>query len=99
MLELTLGKAKGAPLRFLCLGAHSDDLEIGCGGTILRLLRDHPGSTVTWVVFSSNAEREKEARASAADFCAGAALDSKVIVKAFRESYFPYVAVDVKDFF
>ncbi|HKP56860.1 MAG TPA: PIG-L deacetylase family protein [Polyangiales bacterium] len=85
------------PLRVLCLGAHSDDIEIGCGGTILRLLAERPGSEVDWVVFSADAEREREARASAAEFLAGAAR-SGVKVSQFRESYFPAVWAEIKDY-
>ncbi|HWA75705.1 MAG TPA: PIG-L deacetylase family protein [Polyangiaceae bacterium] len=98
MKPITFVDNAKAPLSLLCLGAHSDDIEIGCGGTLLRLLAERPGSSVDWVVFSANADREKEARASAADFLASAGR-SNVIVKNFRESYFPYVATEIKDFF
>ena len=98
MLPLTLGRAPRAPLRILCLGAHSDDIEIGCGGAVLQLLAEYPGSSVHWVVFSANPEREIEARASASEFLAGAS-ESVVTVKTFRESFFPYVAADIKEFF
>jgi len=98
MLPLTLGSNPTAPLRILCLGAHSDDIEIGCGGTLLRLLEARPGSSVTWVVFSADELREAEARSSAADFL-GAAAASQVIVHRFKESYFPQVASDIKDSF
>jgi LmbE family N-acetylglucosaminyl deacetylase len=98
MLPVVFGRKAGAPLRLLCLGSHSDDIEIGCGGTVLRLLAECPGSTVNWVVFSSTPEREKEARASAADFLTSAA-EATVTVRAFRESYFPYVGAEIKDFF
>jgi LmbE family N-acetylglucosaminyl deacetylase len=80
----------------LCLGAHSDDIEIGCGGTLLRLLAEYPGTTVHWVVFASNPERESEARASASAFCAGAAR-ATVIVHAFRESFFPAQWSELKE--
>jgi LmbE family N-acetylglucosaminyl deacetylase len=98
MLATSFGTGPGAPLSLLCLGAHCDDIEIGCGGTILSLLAERPGSRVDWVVFASTPEREKEARASAADFLAGA-QEANVVVRAFRESYFPYVAAEIKDFF
>jgi LmbE family N-acetylglucosaminyl deacetylase len=95
MLALTLGGEPRRPLSILCLGSHSDDIEIGCGGTLLRLLRERPGSSVRWVVFSADEERAREARASAADFAAGAAsLD--VAVHDFRESYFPFEGAAVK---
>ena len=54
------GGGGAAPLTILCLGAHCDDIEIGCGGTMLRLLADHPASTVHWIALASNAERERE---------------------------------------
>lgn len=97
MMPLFLSQER-APLQILCLGAHSDDIEIGCGGTILRLLSDYPGSTVNWVVFAAPGSREGEARRSAADFLEGA-TSSQVIVGSFRESYFPFVGAEIKDFF
>jgi len=97
MLRATLGR-DGGPLEILCLGAHSDDIEIGCGGTVLRLLAERPGCSVRWLVLSSNPERAAEARASAASFLAGAAR-SRVDVLGFRESYFPHVGAEVKDAF
>lgn len=98
MLAVSLGARPDRPLSILCLGAHSDDIEIGCGGTILRLLGERPGSTVTWVVFSADDRRDAEARASAAAFLADAG-SAEVTVHRFRESYFPYVATQVKDAF
>jgi LmbE family N-acetylglucosaminyl deacetylase len=99
ILPLTLG-ADGThrPLKILCLGAHSDDLEIGCGGTILRLLDEHPGSLVHWVVFSASPEREAEARASAEAFTEKAGSRT-VVTKTFRESFFPAQWVEIKEFF
>jgi LmbE family N-acetylglucosaminyl deacetylase len=97
MVSISPGGPSNAPLRILCLGAHSDDIEIGCGGTVLRLLGERPGCSVDWVVFSGLAEREQEARASAAEFLAQAGRSS-IIVKAFRESYFPDAWADIKGF-
>ena len=99
ILPLTPGSTGSRlPLKILCLGAHSDDLEIGCGGTILRLLDEHPGSSVHWVVFSASPEREREARASAAAFTAAASACT-VVTRAFRESFFPAQWVEIKEFF
>src|SRR3954469_5413643 len=98
MLHATLGDPS-QPLTLLCLGAHADDIEIGCGGTLLWLLRERPHSTVHWVVFAANPVREAEARASAASFLSAAGSSSRVIVHHFRESYFPSIVSEIKDAF
>lgn len=98
MLSVSFGAHPSAPLHILCLGAHSDDIEIGCGGTLLRLLEERPDSTVDWVVLSANQERAEEAQASATSYLAGAGAKN-VVLKTFRESYFPYIATDIKDTF
>jgi LmbE family N-acetylglucosaminyl deacetylase len=99
MLELSSGDLDGGkPRTILCIGAHCDDIEIGCGGSILTWLMVNPKLSVTWVVLSSNAVREKEARRSAETFLIGA-MQYRVIVKSFRNGYFPFVGADVKDFF
>jgi len=90
--------APGAPLRILCLGAHCDDVEIGCGGTVLRLLAERPGSSVTWVAVTSNPTREAEARAGAAAFLDGAA-QKEVVVGSFRDGFLPFQGAEVKEFF
>jgi LmbE family N-acetylglucosaminyl deacetylase len=82
----------------LALGSHSDDIEIGCGATLLALTRTRPEIEVTWVVLGAEGEREREARASAETFM-GAATRSEVIVHGFRDGFFPYVGGDVKDVF
>ena len=94
MIAASLGDS-GAPLRILCLGAHCDDLEIGCGGTILRLLAERPGSTVRWEIFAGDAKRVPEARSSAGDFLA-AARHAQVEINSFRDSYFPFVGAQIK---
>jgi LmbE family N-acetylglucosaminyl deacetylase len=86
------------PLRILCVGAHSDDIEIGCGGTILKLLEDHPGSHVVWVVLTARGGRKKEAMKSAAAFVRGAG-SRNIVTKSFRESYLPYQGKAVKEYF
>src|ERR1700736_2189029 len=99
MLPLNLPQDPAAPLKLLCLGAHSDDIEIGCGGTILQLLSAYSNLNVVWVVFSSGREREREARASAALFLKQAKRSKKVIVKKFRDGFFPYQGTKIKEFF
>ena len=83
--------------RLLCLGAHSDDIEIGAGGTVLALLAQRPGIAVDWVVLSAEGDREREARASADRFLPTAG-ERRVSVQAFRERYFPYDP-HIKEFF
>jgi LmbE family N-acetylglucosaminyl deacetylase len=98
MLSLTLGNPVERARRILCLGAHSDDLEIGCGGTVLKLAAGRRPPEITWVVFSSGAERDREAHESAALFLKGI-KKRRVIVKNFRNSFFPYIAGEIKEFF
>jgi LmbE family N-acetylglucosaminyl deacetylase len=98
MLRLNLSHDPAAPLQILCLGAHSDDIEIGCGGTILQLLSCYSSLQVWWIVFSAGTEREREARGSAAKFLARA-KSRKVIVKKFRDGFFPYEGAEIKKFF
>ena len=95
MLRLHLPRSGRAPLKVLCLGSHSDDIEIGCGGTILRLLAENQSVDLTWVVFSSNKEREREARASAKLYLTKAKRQN-VIVHNFRDGFFPYDGADIK---
>jgi LmbE family N-acetylglucosaminyl deacetylase len=82
----------------LCLGAHSDDIEIGCGGTLLKLIRDHDDLTIWWVVFSAEGSRSREARASANAFLKGVSR-KKIVVKQFRGSFFPYDGEQIKEYF
>lgn len=82
----------------LCIGAHPDDIEIGGGATVRRLVRTYPHATFRWVVLSSTPERAAEAEASAAFFLSEAAK-SDVRVADFRESYFPWAGAQLKDWF
>lgn len=89
----------GAPLRrVLAVGCHADDVEIGCGGTLLALQRAHPGIEVTWVVLGAEGERADEARASAEAFLQGAG-GAEVVVHGFRDAYMPYHGESVKEAF
>ena len=98
MLHLLLPLQSERPLKLLCLGAHADDIEIGCGGTVLRLAAEVPDLTVRWVVFSADAARAAEAKASAAAFLKGV-RDSRVEVLGFRDGYFPAEHAAIKDAF
>jgi LmbE family N-acetylglucosaminyl deacetylase len=98
MLTLTLPDKNSGPLKILCLGSHSDDIEIGCGGTILRLLTSKPEIEVTWVVFGSSNKRDYEARDSAARFLVQA-KNKSVVVKNFRDGFFPFEGAQIKDYF
>jgi LmbE family N-acetylglucosaminyl deacetylase len=89
---------EGSEISVLCLGAHSDDIEIGCGGTILKLIDEVDGIQFNWVVFSGDENRRKEAQKSADAFLGKKNL-KKLEIKDFRESYFPYVGAQVKDYF
>src|SRR6266446_5826837 len=95
MLNLFLQQHSNIPIKILCLGAHCDDIEIGCGGTILRLLDHYKKASVYWVVFSSDEERAEEATVSANMFLCGAESKTTVIHK-FRNSFFPYQGADIK---
>lgn len=81
----------------LCLGAHCDDIEIGCGGTLIELSQRHPALSFLWIVFSGDALREAETRAAAAMLLPSSALS--IEVHRFRSSYFPQVASEIKDAF
>jgi LmbE family N-acetylglucosaminyl deacetylase len=86
------------PLRLLCLGAHCDDIEIGCGGTILKLAVTNPEMEVRWIVFSSDEQRKKEALNSADSFLENVA-NREVIVYNLRDGFFPYLGSEVKERF
>ncbi len=98
MQNLTFAGDKSHPLRLLCLGAHSDDIEIGCGGTVLRLLDEYEETSVCWVVLASSGRRDEEAVASAEKFLTGAKR-KEIIVADFRDGFFPYQGERVKEFF
>jgi LmbE family N-acetylglucosaminyl deacetylase len=98
MRPLVLPVPAGDALEVLCLGAHCDDIEIGCGGTVLRLIDQFPGACVHWVVLSSDDERAAEGHRAAKHFLAGAA-ERDVRIERFREGYFPWAGAAIKDHF
>jgi LmbE family N-acetylglucosaminyl deacetylase len=97
-LHLPLTDADGPVTRVLVVGSHSDDIEIGCGATLLTLTRARADLEVTWVVLGAEGARAAEARASAERFLGGAAR-AEVVVHGFRDGFFPYRGADVKDVF
>jgi LmbE family N-acetylglucosaminyl deacetylase len=88
----------GERLSVLCLGAHSDDIEIGIGGTVLQWLSEGAELDVVWCVLSAVGPRKSEASASAADFLSGAER-SRVELHAFRDGYFPAQSAELKTYF
>jgi LmbE family N-acetylglucosaminyl deacetylase len=98
MLSLPIGGAALPARTILCLGAHSDDIEIGCGGTILTWLQDNPDLEVRWVVLTAPGRRRLEARRSAKLFLEGA-RQRTITIQRFRESYLPFDGAAVKEFF
>ena len=98
MIQLALGKTKSS-VKILCMGAHCDDIEIGCGGTLLRMIGDYRGNVlVRWVVFSANPERRREALQSAQAILSR--LKQKTItIQSFDDSFFPFKnAGEIKEF-
>ena len=98
MLKTIFDRPKELPFNILCLGAHSDDIEIGCGGTLLRMINEFPHLRIFWVVFSAHGSRIEEAQKSADLFLSGV-TEKKVFVKDFRDGYFPYDGGGIKDYF
>ena len=98
MRRLTLPLDGGFPPQILCLGAHSDDIEIGCGGTILRLAQHYSGSSFHWAVFSAIGVRGAEAQRAAALFVGFSVLQGPHL-KAFRDGFMPFVGAEIKDMF
>lgn len=96
-MMLGINFPKKAKLRVLCLGAHSDDIEIGCGGTILTLA-SRMEIEVYWVVFSADRVRQREAKGSAQLFLEQA-KGKTVVVRNFKMSFFPFAGGQIKEYF
>lgn len=95
MLKVDFAKSS---YKVLCLGAHCDDIEIGCGGTVLKLLGDYPDTEFYWVVFSADQQRAQEASASA-DMFLRHARERNIVIKDFRDGFFPYIGFQIKEYF
>ena len=98
MLTASLDLERG-PARILAIGCHADDVELGCGGTLLALAERRPDLEVTWVVLGAAGVRAEEARSSAAAFLDGTSATATVVVEGFRDGFFPYLGPAVKDRF
>jgi LmbE family N-acetylglucosaminyl deacetylase len=98
VLNIGLDGGKLRSLQFLCIGAHSDDIEIGCGGTVLRLISEYRTIGVQWVVLGSSGKRTEEAVASANRFLSGV-KSRNIVVKHFKNAFFPYQGENIKRYF
>jgi LmbE family N-acetylglucosaminyl deacetylase len=98
MMQLNLNAAASGSLKVLCLGCHSDDIEIGCGGTILRLREQYPTCVIYWVVFSAVGIREAEAHRGAELF-AGTNRQGAAMLKSFPDGFMPFAGGEVKAVF
>lgn len=97
MRHFTINLSSQSP-RILLLGAHCDDIEIGCGATVLQLAKRYPDAELLWVTLSADAQRAAETREAASLLTAGVARPT-IRVEDFRGSYFPYEGERLKDFF
>ena len=97
MLKLAINLQTGKPLKVLFLGAHSDDIEIGCGGTALQLIEQNPDMQATWVVFGARGKRSIEAQASAEAFLS-ALKEKRILLKNFGTVFSRTLAVRLKIF-
>jgi LmbE family N-acetylglucosaminyl deacetylase len=95
MIRFDFGVPKTQPLQILCLGAHSDDIEIGCGASILRLGAEYPAAQFHWVVFSAIGAREAEARRGCELFVKTPAAGSPLL-KTFQDGFMPFAGAEVK---
>jgi LmbE family N-acetylglucosaminyl deacetylase len=98
MISLNLGGSSGETRQVLCLGCHSDDIEIGCGGTILRLAMEHPEWVFHWVVFSAIEPRAAEAREAATRFLDQSRLEGPIL-HTFRDGFMPFAGAEIKAVF
>lgn len=98
MIHLNLDAGKNGPLQILCLGCHSDDIEIGCGGTVLRLATQYQDCEFYWVVFSALGCRRHEAERAARLFLKTSQLKDPLL-KEFPDAFMPFIGAEVKSVF
>src|SRR5215471_14515034 len=98
MIGLKLPEGVAGELKVLCLGCHSDDIEIGCGGSILRLAAERPDCVFYWVVFSAIAERADEAKQALTRFVEAPRL-KLASLRSFPDGFMPFVGADIKKVF
>jgi len=99
MQPLAIASAAGRQrLNILCLGAHCDDVDIGCGGALLALLDRHRSADVTWVIFSAHGERERELRRSGRRFLRKA-RESRIVTHGYRDGFMPAHFTAIKENF
>jgi LmbE family N-acetylglucosaminyl deacetylase len=89
---------KNIPLKILCLGAHCDDIEIGAGGTLLKLFQEYKIEQVSWIVFTSNEIRKQEAIKSAEQFLTKVD-NKKIIINSYRDGFLPFQGEEIKEYF
>ena len=95
MFALNLPSPRGRRLELLCIGAHCDDIEIGCGGTLLALQQQHLDCRIHWLVLTSTPSRREETLAAATAFMRPSAR-GEVRICDFRDGFLPAHFTDVK---
>lgn len=97
LIRLSLDGGVRQQRTILCIGAHADDIEIGCGGTLLLLRESFPDLKFHWMVFTASGLRANEASKGAQLFAEG--CQKEVILKSYRDGFLPYLGAEVKDCF
>jgi LmbE family N-acetylglucosaminyl deacetylase len=97
MIRLKLDGRSDRQHTILCIGAHSDDIEIGCGGTLLQLKSSYSQLKFYWMVFTGAGVRSQEATKGADLFTEG--CEKEVVLKSFKDGFLPYVGAQVKECF
>ena len=99
MLHLFPDHSVNSPLNILCLGSHSDDIEIGCGGTLMTLASTFKKAHFSWVVFSAEEGARRREAVQSAHLFLKSAKSKSIVVHSHRTSYFPYYGKEIKDSF